>query len=90
MKFEHLERSKKAFTEAANRQENKGVEKYGKPLDPLDNYDWLEMATEELVDGFKYLVAEQVKREFIANKIRKLTDDAEIHHWLDELEGVNR
>lgn len=90
MNFDHLERSKKTFIEIANKQENKGVEKYGKPLDPLDNYCWLDMASEELVDGFKYLAAEREKRKFVVSEIRKLTDDAEIHHWLDEMEGINR
>ena len=91
----HLETTKKAFAEVADLQEGKGIIKYGKPLDPLDNYDWLKMAAEEQVDGYKYLVAEMEKRKFIVNKIRKLMEYksewvhyGEIMHWLDELEGT--
>ena len=90
----HLETTKKAFAEVADSQECKGIEKYGKPLDPLDNYNWLKMAAEEQVDGYKYLVAEMEKRKFVVNKIRNLLEgrtDAihaeEINFWLDELEG---
>jgi len=89
----HLETTKKAFAEVSDLQEGKGIIKYGKPLDPLDNYDWLKMCLEEQVDGTKYLVAEMEKRKFVVDKIRKLIDDRdgailnEIHHWLDELEG---
>lgn len=87
MNFKHLEHTKDEFIKVANSQERKGIEKYGKPLDALDNYDWLEMALEEQVDGTKYLVAEMEKRKFVVGKIRKLTDDVEINHWLDVLEG---
>ncbi|TFJ92161.1 hypothetical protein [Lentibacillus salicampi] len=87
MNLDHLHLTKDKFSEMANIQERKGIMKYGQPLDPLDNYDWLEMAQEEQTDGYKYLVAEQEKRKFIANKIRRLTDDPEIDHWLDVLEG---
>lgn len=90
----HLEKVKEKFEETANQQELKGIEKYGQLLDPLDNYDWLKMAAEEQVDGFKYLVAEMEKRKFIVNKLRNLIDHKsewgsyeEIMHWLDELGG---
>ncbi|OEH55917.1 hypothetical protein AQ616_18950 [Oceanobacillus sp. E9] len=87
MKFEHLERTKEQFSKTANIQEDKGILKYGQPLNPLDKYDWLEMAEQEQVDGYKYLIAEQVKRTFVVNKIRKITDDVEVNHWLDVLKG---
>src|SRR5690554_3554435 len=41
----------KSFSEVATTQEEKGIKKYGHELRPLDNYDWLEMAMEELVDA---------------------------------------
>lgn len=85
--LEHLQNTIVSFTETAKKQEDKGIAKYGKPLDPLDNYDWLKMAKEEQVDGYKYLEAEIAKRKFICNKIRKLTNNTEILFWLDELEG---
>ncbi|GGJ86142.1 hypothetical protein GCM10007063_05800 [Lentibacillus kapialis] len=87
MDLTHLEHTKQKFAEMANTQERKGIQKYGQPLDPLEGRDWLTMCSEEMVDGYKYLVAEQEKRKFIANKIRRLTDDPEIDHWLDALEG---
>jgi len=83
----HLKRTVNKFEEMAVSQEEKGMEKYGKPIDPLDDYDWLEMADEEMVDGYKYLHAEKIKRKFIVDKIRKLTECEEIHYWLNQLEG---
>ena len=90
----HLETVKQKFAEVADYQEGKGIIKYGKPLDPLDNYDWLDMAAEEQVDGYKYLIAEMEKRKFVVSKIRtiaawncKPSVLTEINYWLDELEG---
>ena len=78
----------------ANEQEEKGMKKYGQPLNPLDDYDWLDMARQEQVDGYKYLEAEIVKRRFIVGKIRRLLNyknnsvsKVEINYWLDVLEG---
>lgn len=91
METKHLYDSIKEFGHVAIDQEYKGLEKYGQPLNPLDNYDWLGMAKQESADEFKYLHAEQVKRTFIVNKIRKLSKgNSEIEFWLDELEGKNR
>ncbi|RDW21020.1 hypothetical protein CWR48_04195 [Oceanobacillus arenosus] len=96
MNKKHLSRSIDSFADVATSQEEKGIVKYGKPLDPLDKYDWLQMAKEELVDGFKYLEAEHVKRQQIVIRIRKLVvlmhhqfAKAEINALLDELEGTN-
>lgn len=83
----HLNSSIKMFNLVAKEQEEKGMEKYGQPLKPLDDYCWLNMAAEELVDGFKYLHAEQVKRFYVCNEIKKRTDDKEIHSLLGLLEG---
>src|SRR5690625_3510924 len=74
MNFEQLEIAKDRFIQTANAQERKGIQKYGQPLNPLDNYCWLDMAMEEQTDGFKYLVAEQEKRKFVVAKIRKLLE----------------
>lgn len=94
--MKHLRKSISEFDRVAKEQEKKGIMKYGKALDPLDRYDWLEMAKEEQVDGFKYLQAEIEKRKFIVNKIRNLLKYKtewihydEIEFWLDELEGKN-
>jgi hypothetical protein len=44
-------------------QDVKGFKKYGKTLDvvPLDAYDWDLMAMEEMVDGLKYLMMENIR-----------------------------
>jgi hypothetical protein len=88
----HLRNTKEEFNLVADEQELKGIEKYGKPLDPIDNYDWIEMAKQEQVDGFKYLIAEQKKRTYAINRIRGQLDrefiDVElIRYWLDWMEG---
>lgn len=91
--IEHVQLSIEDYTNTIHSQAEKGLEKYGQAMDPLDDYDWLEMATEELIDGHQYVVAEKRKREYIVSKIRRLLDmhnyqsDGEIHFWLDKLEG---
>lgn len=88
-----LQKSKDAFNQIAEQQELKGIKKYGKELDALDKYDWLEMAQEEFVDGFKYLQAEKMRRQFIITKIKNIVDnesmerEVEILYWLDRLQG---
>ena len=57
-----IEEVKSEFAWVAEKQEEKGIKKYGHELRPLDDYDWLEMAKEELVDAFKYLECERIKR----------------------------
>jgi hypothetical protein len=52
-----------------NEQDEKGIEKYGQPLDPMDNYDWLYMAEEELADALKYFNAEREKRDNVHSDI---------------------
>lgn len=90
----HLNLTIDSFTDVSYSQADKGINKYGKPLEPLDDYDWLSMAKEEAVDGYMYLEAEHQKRKFIVSKIRTLLDykpndftKTEINHWLDLLEG---
>lgn len=65
-----LEKTIFSFGKTARTQEMKGIEKYGHELQPHENkYDWLEMAKEELVDGFKYLTAEQERRDKLVKEI---------------------
>lgn len=53
------------FKQINEAQEAKGLKKYGHEVKPLEpKWDWLEMAEQELVDGFKYLVAEKERRDF--------------------------
>jgi hypothetical protein len=82
------------FRKDAISQSVKGVAKYGKVLDPLDNYNWRTMAKEELADAYVYLDAEEDQIKFVAQKIRNLADRnctdmvrGEINHWCDILEG---
>lgn len=90
----HLKHTIAEFEKTAISQEEKGIEKYGKPLNPIDNYDWLDMADEEAVDLYKYLHAEKVKRKFIANQIREVMRYkvhpavyGRVDELLNELEG---
>jgi hypothetical protein len=54
------------FTKSAESQENKGIEKYGHEVQPHDpKWDWNLMAEEELVDAFKYLHADRIRRDEI-------------------------
>jgi len=84
----HLQSSIDKFTSSAKSQEDKGIEKYGQPLDPLDDYDWLEMAIEEQVDGFKYLHAEQIKRQWAISNIRRTlsADDLNLDEMINSIE----
>lgn len=84
---EQLKRMMIKFNNTANDQEQKGIKKYGKPLNPLDNYNWLEMCLEEQVDGAAYIVAEMDKRSYVCERIRMRTNDDYIHGLLDLLEG---
>lgn len=96
MPHKNFEKSIVKFIEVAKSQEEYGINKYGQPLNPLDNYDWLEMALEELVDGFKYLHAEQVKRRHVIKQIRKVIRDIDpydretINSLLCQLESVKK
>lgn len=49
-----------AFADVLDRQDTKGVEKYGENIDAASDvmYDWNLMALEECADLFKYLVKE--------------------------------
>jgi|SRR5690625_4111655 len=83
------------FVKVAESQERKGIEKYGQRLDPLDNkHDFLEMALEEQVDGFKYLHAEINKRKYALGMIRGILSEKvspetyrELDVYLKLLEG---
>lgn len=90
---EHLNQTLKEVKDVAYYQEVKGINKYGKPLDPYDNYDWLDMEFEELIDALKYNRAEKKKRKLAIERIRTITERCdyevkqEINHWLDFWEG---
>lgn len=49
--------------EKMDKQDQKGIKKYGIPLDqvPFEDYDWNEMAIEEMADGLHYLAMENAR-----------------------------
>lgn len=53
------------IAKVADKQDDFGFDKYGKPLSSTMNYDWLEMLSEELVDGLKYLQCEKARKELV-------------------------
>lgn len=57
------------ITEVAVKQDEFGFKKYGQYLDPMDDYDWLNMATEELADLMKYMKAEHKKRDIVLKEV---------------------
>lgn len=66
MNVTFLEKVISKFTKTAQSQEEKGIKKYGHEVQPMDvKHDWLNMAEEELIDGYKYLVAERERRDKI-------------------------
>lgn len=70
-----LEKTKSVFNFVATKQENYGIKKYGHELQPHDSrHDWLNMTIEEMVDGFKYLVAERERRDENLKQIINLTN----------------
>jgi hypothetical protein len=62
----------KVIAHVLDQQDAKGEKKYGRTLDvtPLDSYDWNLMAMEEMADGLKYLLMENVK---LMNEVDRLT-----------------
>lgn len=100
MKIPVINKAIDKYKRLAIKQGEKGIATYGQTLDALDNkHDWLQMAAEEQVDGFQYLEAERLKREFVVEKIERIlvnntktprdpmAIEAEIGHWLDVLQG---
>lgn len=63
-----------SLREVMIKQDEKGLEKYGKPLNPEDeNYDWLEMTIEELADALKYLESEAQKKKLKTELLEKVS-----------------
>ena len=84
----HLKRTKQDFDTTIEGQGDKGLITYGQPLDPLEPRRNLgRMTKEELADAYTYVVAFEDRIDFAINKIKKLTDDPEIDHWLDFMRG---
>lgn len=70
------------FTKAAISQEQKGLEKYGHAVQPHDpKWDWLNMAEEELIDAYKYLVADRIRRDdvlaYATRELNRIATDLE-------------
>lgn len=58
-------------------QDDFGVNKYGEPLNSKMNYNWLEMAREEISDFLKYLQCEEERKNLVIHTLRlaQKTDD---------------
>lgn len=69
--YNNTETTKKVFNNISDKQDEKGLKKYGKPINPLDDYNWNDMAIEELVDSIKYVVANKKKTELTIDKVVK-------------------
>lgn len=79
--MEFLKAVIRRFAGIAEKQEEKGLKKYEQTLDPMDTkWDWLLMAEEELVDGFKYLAAERERRNRILRDVRLHLQAVEHHN----------
>lgn len=77
------------FTEVLHKQNEKGLKKYGQPLDPLDKrYDFLEMLLEELVDAVQYARSEQIKRKNAADEIRRVIEPNVIPMVYDQVNAL--
>lgn len=55
--------------EKAVSQDEFGFKKYDQYLNPMDSYDWLNMAFEEYVDLGKYIEAERYRRDAILSNV---------------------
>ena len=55
--------------EKAVSQDEFGLKKYGQYLNPMEGYDWLNMAFEEYVDLGKYIEAERYRRDVILSNV---------------------
>lgn len=93
MNFQFISTILSRFVTVTFTQEDKGVKKYGKTLDPKDSYDWLEMAEEEIVDAWKYLQCAKHARETdkaalkaAGERIRELEDQLRLYQRTLELE----
>ena len=71
-------------------QNSKGLEKYGKSVDEVgdDEYDWQEMAMEELLDGIQYVIIENGRLRRENETLRK--DNALLYDQNDRLQMANR
>lgn len=85
----HLEDTIQDFEKVSREQAEKGMTKYGQPLNPMDSYSWIRMAKEEAIDQYQYLHALEKKLSFALDKIRRSSDREEINFWCDEMEGKN-
>lgn len=74
MKFEFLAQCLSRFVAVAFLQEDKGIKKYGHPLNPKDDYDWITMTEEEMADGWKYLQCVREARDIDRAALRVAGD----------------
>lgn len=66
------------FTKIIDSQDDKGIQKYGRTIDDAKDgdYSWMEMASEEIADMFKYLVKEIIRLRKETKTINHLCQEA--------------
>ena len=71
-------------------QNSKGLEKYGENIDEVGDveYDWQDMAMEELIDGIQYVLKENGKLRRENETLR--VDNALLYDQNDRLQMANR
>lgn len=62
------------FKETLINQSEKGIKKYGQPIDDTMKLDWGKQAKEELVDAYTYILCLEKERERIKKVIKELND----------------
>ena len=65
----------KKFKRVTEDQARKGLEKYGRGLNPATPYDWCDMALEEMADGVQYLMAEKYRRNEVIQNIYAMAQE---------------
>lgn len=59
---------------AIEKQRAKGVREYGKGVDPLDNYDWIDEGGSELIDCWVYLLAHKNLVRHLKTRVAELEE----------------
>ena len=71
MKFPITEKTLDTLAKDMHEQDIYGLEKYGKPLNHRDRYDWLAMFRQEMADGLKYIQCEMERKAEIQSLLKK-------------------
>lgn len=69
-KFPVTDKALKTIGTVMQEQDNYGFDKYGKPLNPKDQYDWMAMFLQEMADGLKYIQCEMERKNDIIHVLK--------------------